>query len=405
VAPAPAPATATAETFIADSAKATPDALMAILPMPPSRAPKAPAPVAPEAPPPAAPTAAPAPAPTTAAATPSPETTAAPATPPEDPENFTVPKNYRLHARDPKEAMMLLLIRQGKAAPDAYKEAYGSEAAPAVATPATPAAASTQPTPAVEPESPLKALDSQITTLGTEVADLQTQIDAAKAEEDFKTAIDLVQQQGRKERLLEETKARREGYRNHLEQRQVDEATENYRQAQAESAQAVIEKFPQLADLNGEGRAAFNLMNKQLRADPRWASVFDSPQWPEVVARRVAEEQGWFGTRQAPAAPAAPQAPAAPTATATPRPPMSTPANPLAPQQPAQAPSAATRATAAEVISPAASSSGATFTPSADTFQRDLESMPAAQRRDALFQLLGHAPIDPRLARLAGKRG
>lgn len=390
VAPAPV---ANADTFLTDSDKVTPDALLNILPMPPSRAPQAPAAAAPAAPvQPAAPTQ-----PATPAAT-APVVTDPNATQPaQQEENIELPKNYRLHARDAKEAMMLLLIKQGKSAPEAYSEIYGTQK-PETTTATTTTA---QPeVPAAQPENPLVRYDSTITTLSTEIADLQTQIDKAKADGELATAIDLVQQQGRKERLLEQNKQERGALKFRLEQQQVEAQSEQYRQAQAESARTAIEKYPQLADPKGEARAAFNLLNKQLRSDPRWAPVFDSPEWPSILAQRVAEQQGWNATPKVQTAAPAQQPPAQPTNTVP-----ST--NPLAPQPVVQPNPAAVRATAAEVLTPASTPNGGspTIQPSPDSFDRDLGAVPAHERLAALYDVMNHAPIPEKLRMMAGRKG
>lgn len=370
-----------AETFARDagSAGVLPDALAALMP----------APATPENAKPAASVTAPVPAPAAPAAVESPPAAAAPPVevPAAESDEFKLAKNWRLAAKNEKEALVFQAIREGKDPREAVRLVYGDEpaAAPATAAPAAPVA------PAVNP---VAEMDTAITGLQTEITELQTQIDKATTDGETATAIKLVQEQGRKERLLERTQDQRQSTLDQHQQHQVDQQVDHYARLQADSARSAIKGYAELVDKDGAGRAAFNLANKELREDPAWKPIFDSPNWPMVVANHIAQRDGWRRQSAPPAPPAASTPAPAPAAL----PPVN-PVNPLAPPAPQPA---ANRVTAAEVISPAAAASTSAPTATADTFWKDADTKGVTP--SDLLDLMAHAPIDPKLMKLAGRR-
>lgn len=379
-APAPAPA-ATRQTFEGDIGTVAPDALIDLMPAwappkiaakgfsPPkpaaSPAPAAPAPVA-------APAAEPAPAPA-AAATPAPD---APAAAPEP------AKNWRIRAKDAQEALVFELTKNGATLPEAYEQVYGKTA---TAEPA-PAAAPTPSPSAPEPD-PVQVADQQITSLAAQVADLETQIDAAAESGDTKTALKLTRQQADLKISLDRTRSSRETAAQQIHDQRVNAAVENHRALEQQSITEMYEVYPDLADKKGGQRAAFNAKVQALQKDPAFGPKFREvlPGWPLMVARMVDAEQGWNRT----VAPVAP-APDAPTMT-----PAAAPV--LTPQPSAATPSQVPppRASAAALISPSDSPGGTAPTLDAKSFWRDSDNTDPS----VLIGLMAHAPIDPKLLR------
>lgn len=383
---APAPEAASRETFERDIGTNHPDALVDLMPAwtppriaakgftPPKAAAPAPTPVpVVEVPtPPAAPT-------------PAVEPVAAPSAAPEP--GAELPKNWRVQAKDAKEALMLALMRNnGATAQEAYAEVYGTESAAPAAAPAP------TPSPSAPEPDPVQVADQQITSLATQVADLETQIDAAAESGDTKTALKLTRQQADLKISLDRTRASREATAQQIHDQRVNAAVENHRALEQQSITEAMTAYPDLADKTGEKRAAFNAKVQALMKDPSFGPRFREqlPGWPLMVARLTDVEQGWSRTPVAPVAPV-PAASAAPTMTTPAAAPVLTPQP--SPAAPSQVPPP--RASAAALISPSESHGGTAPTLDAKSFWKDSDQTDPA----VLIELMGRAPVDPRLLR------
>lgn len=377
---APAPASVTPETFVRDAAAAEPKSLNELLRHDPRAKVAAPTgALVPATPPPAA---APPPPATPPPATPPPATPpVAAAVPPAIPPASAPPadvqeadaakalelaKNWRLQARDLKEAQFFSLIRQGKSPQEATAEVYGTAPAPAAAP-----AAATPPRVEAPPAPNTAEIDAQITAAETALNTLATQVETALDKEaDTKTALKLKDQQLEKRLELERLRTQREGIIANAEQSAIDARVSKYQQARAESQRLATEAFPSLAVETSPERALFNQRCDKLRGDPDRAAIFQSPDWPQIVASQLAVEQGWVkatpgGTRQPPAA-------AAPPAAIPPPPPASS-----------------TRATAAEVITPGDPAAGTSFVPTLENLR---EAAGKADPKDLNKLLAGQTP-------------
>ncbi len=369
-APAPqAQPPVTPESLKAAMQDASPDILNAFL-RNPSKATEAPPPAAPPppvVPPPAAtppPEAPPAAVPTPA--TPPPE---APPPTPDTPE-VTDPaqalahaQNWRVKAKDFKDAQVFSLMHQGKTLSEAYKEVYGTEAPAATPPVAAPVPAAPTP-PAVTAE-----FDSRITALQQEVTALAERETAALKEADHATAITIQHDRLSKEFEITLLKRDRESTIRQAEDSRQAEEVEAYRQVRAKTIKNLTDRYPFLKDETGPERAAFNNRVTELRKDPKWIPFFDAnPEWPLTVGATLAVERGWKAAEAGSAPPPPAPRPGAPPA--VPPPPSPT----------------AARATAATLMSAAEAAPGATFTPTPD----GLKALVAQLDPKDVNELLGH---------------
>lgn len=359
--PAPVPPVADASTFERDVGTLAPDVLGRLMP--------APKPLVRRGAPPAA---APVPEPTPPAAA---EVPAAPPTAPEVPVSPEPAKNWRLQAQDAKDALYMQLRKNGASHMEAHGEVYGEPAAaPAAAQPIS------EPVPQADP---VAGIETQITTLAQEVAELNTQSDKAAEDGDTKTALTLNRKANEKTIALERAKDQREAIRRESEDRQVFTAVEQHRQLEQRSLDQTFELYPELEMKTSEQRAQFNLKVREMEADPAYGPKFRErvPGWPLMVARMTDAEKGW---KKAPTAPP-PVAPAPVPAPKT----MSNPP-PLVPAPLTVPP---VRATAAEVITAGNNPGGTSVTLDAKSFWKDSQNTDP----DVLIKLMSRAPIDPRL--------
>lgn len=381
-APAAAPEKLNAATFIRDSDKVTPDVLSAMSPKwtPPKMFQRVSTEAAPA---PAAEIAAPVPAPTP----PAPEPAAVapvepPATPtPEPVADPKLAKNWRMQAEDAKEALVYQLRKSGVSLQEAVAEVYGAPPAAAPVAPATPISAP-------EPQAdPVAKADQQITSLASQVAELEAQIDE-KSAEDPKAAMQLMRKQADLKIALSKAQDQRESIAQQIEDRKVNTAVEEHRQIEGRAKTEMFDAYPQLADPKSEERAAFNIKVAQMKKDPAFGPSFmtNIPGWPIMVARMLDAEKGW--SRAVTPPPAAPAPVAAPVTMTQP--------NPLAPKTVVAPPLASpVRATSAELLSSSNSPGAATPALDAKTFWKDSANVTP----DQLIKLYAHAPIDPRLVR------
>jgi len=359
--------------FIQDSTDVPPDTLANMVPMPPAKgsprladlarpAPTAPAPAAPAVPP-----AEPAP---EAAVTPVPEVPAAPTPEPskETPEDFT--KNWRLTAKNAKQARVLELLKKGVDPQEAVKEVYGE--AKAEAAPAQPISEPVQ-----QPD-PVAEADSHINALAQKIAELDAQIEKVSDEGDNKTAIKLLDRKAELRLAQERAKDNRELIRQDIEASKARSIAAKLDDQVRSSMDQMFEAYPKLTEKNSAERAQFNLKVRELETINGKDFRDKNPGWPMMVARIVDAEQGWSRSPQPPAAPA-------PVA----NPIMNQPAK----VAPAPIPAPPVRATAAAVITPSTNPGGATPPVDKYSFIQDTKDV----LPDALLWLADKVPVDPRL--------
>lgn len=274
-------------------------------------------------------------------------------------------KNWRVEAKDAKDAQFLLLKKQGKTTQEAYAEVYGTASAPASAPAAEPVRSEAPPAPNTAD------IDARITAAETALSTLAGQITTALDKEaDTKTAFTLKDQQLEKRLELEKLRGERAAIVSQAEAAAVDARVAKYQAARVANTTRASEAFPALAVVTSPERALFNQRVEQLRGDADRSAIFNSPDWPWAIAAQLAVEHGWVKAVPGASPPAAAAAPAAPV------PPAAAPA----------------RATAAELITPG--------DPGASSFVPTLESLRAdANLADpkVLNQLL--AGPTPKIAR------
>jgi len=270
----------------------------------------------------------------------------APVVPPVEGEgDLTFTKNWRLEASDAKDALFLLLKKQGKTTQEAYAEVYGTASAPAAAPAAEPVRGEAPPAPNTAD------IDAKITAAETALTTLAGQITTALDKEaDTKTAFNLKDQQLEKRLELEKLRGERAAIVSQAEAAVVDARVAKYQTARIANTTRASEAFPALAVQTSPERALFNQRVEQLRGDAERSAIFNSPDWPWAIAAQLAVEHGW--TKAAPGA--RPPAAAAP---------------PAAPAPPAPAPA---RATAAELITPGAAGAPS-FVPTLDSLRADAD--------------------------------
>lgn len=234
------------------------------------------------------------------------EEPAAPAIQPKASLPEGTPRNYRVAAKDPVEALALQLrVRNpDMSLGDAWTRAQ-TELGVAPAPAAAPAAAPEPPAPA---ENPLATLDARLAAIDTESSGLDPIIDAAEIRRlDLEARQLLVQRQD----LVAEVRVQEA-----LAARQQEAQTANeVDTAIAEAMAAAKEAFPQLADPQSEFSAAYAAAHEQMVAadDP----LLGTPDYEVRLAKMVAGDLFAQG-KLAPAAtsPGAQPTPGSPSPTA-----------------------------------------------------------------------------------------
>lgn len=149
--------------------------------------------------------------------------------------------------------------------------------------PTTPAPAT--PTEGKPPEGEVKAEESKLTELQTEVAELEKE--AKDAAEDLDTAKAFELQSQIMEKKMALLRLENEEQRK-AEQLQASHY-ETYRRKAVESRDRAIQRYPVLADEDGVERKLFDQFIKERQADPDYVAVFDSPKWVELMANEFAQ--------------------------------------------------------------------------------------------------------------------
>jgi hypothetical protein len=265
-----------------------------------------PAPAEPTPPAPPAPAAPAAPEPTPPAPTPPAEPTPAPAEPHH--EEGKLPDRFRLTDEDDRK--ILLLAKQlDVSVPEAVRIYEESKKKPGESTPAPAPSADPAKPPPPPPE--VVSIDTQLQAIDAEI----TQLTAArlKAHEDiepekvFEISDQIAEAKARKTQLTAQRQAALD--------RQTRQAQQTFETQVSESANRVYEQFPELADVDGANRLAFEGHIQRASLDPEKAKVFQHPDWPERLVKDFAAKTGLKakGKNSSPASPAAPAPAPAPT--------------------------------------------------------------------------------------------
>lgn len=183
---------------------------------------------------------------------------------------------------------------------DASRVIYGQtqESAPQV----QPQAEATQP-------DPFSGYDAAEAKLADHIANLELEVSKAADELETGKALEL-------QRAIMKSELRLQSIRDQ-KQRQVEKHNEviqtTQRSKALESRDKAIEAYPELGDKEGMYRKEFDNFVSEASNDPDYSSIFQSPNWCEVMAHTFARQKN-YQPQQAPQAPK-PQAPAVGTQT------------------------------------------------------------------------------------------
>tara|TARA_Y100001968_G_scaffold333105_1_gene394150 strand:- start:986 stop:1981 length:996 start_codon:yes stop_codon:yes gene_type:complete len=128
--------------------------------------------------------------------------------------------------------------------------------------------------------------DGQVSELQGQITELEEKV--AKAAEELETteALRLQREIMRKELEMQSLTTRRE----REEEAKQQYAYNTHQEKTVESRDRVYERFPELQDKNHIARKQFDEYVRVAHSDPDYASVFESPKWPELLANEFASQ-------------------------------------------------------------------------------------------------------------------
>jgi len=137
--------------------------------------------------------------------------------------------------------------------------------------------------------------DQRVSALQQEIAELETKVTEATDNLETGEALSLQREIMRKEIEAQAIKNHKLTYQRELKRAEEDA----YRSKAVESRDKVYETFPELQDENSVPRRQFDDFVERAQNDPDYAVIFDSPKWPEIMAREFAGISG-LGQQQQP---------------------------------------------------------------------------------------------------------
>jgi hypothetical protein len=130
--------------------------------------------------------------------------------------------------------------------------------------------------------------DGEVSALQAEISELEGKVTQAAEDLETTEALNLQREIMRKELVLQTVRGRRE--------REVEAsqryAQESHQNKAIQSRDRVYERFPELQDKNNVSRKQFDDYVSRAQNDPDYASVFESPKWPELLANEFASIGG-----------------------------------------------------------------------------------------------------------------
>ena len=130
--------------------------------------------------------------------------------------------------------------------------------------------------------------DAYIASTRSEIHDLERQVDEAADNLETSEALTLQRSVMRKEMDLKEYTSNRD----RADETRRQGEFETHRQKAVESRDRVYEAYPELSDANSVERKQFDNYVSNVQNNPDYASVFQSPKWPELMAREYASSNG-----------------------------------------------------------------------------------------------------------------
>jgi hypothetical protein len=135
---------------------------------------------------------------------------------------------------------------------------------------------------------PFEGYYAESDRLGQEIATLEAQVEEAADNLDTSEALKFQREITRREIQLETLKNRQE-----MAQERQNEQAHTYHQNKAvESRDLAYQSYPELTDTTGVYRKEFDDYVAQAQKDADFASVFQSPRWPEIIAHDFAAKKG-----------------------------------------------------------------------------------------------------------------
>ena len=132
--------------------------------------------------------------------------------------------------------------------------------------------------------------------LSQEITQLETEVVKAADELETSKALELQRQIMKRELELQGVKGRRE---REVERQQLD--IENTQRSKAmESRDKAIEVYPELGDKSSVYRKEFDDFISQTSRNPDYNSIFESPNWCELMAHTFASQKGYQQPQPAP---------------------------------------------------------------------------------------------------------
>ena len=204
----------------------------------------------------------------------------------------------RIRPRTPEDQQVIDLYRSegfNGGFNDAARIIYGTEA---------PTTSYTQPsTEQQQQPSFSEQADKRVSSIQQEIVELETKVNEATENLETGEALALQRQIMKKEMEAQDVRTRKAS---HLRERQRSEE-DAYRSKAVESRDNVYAAYPQLSEENSVPRRQFDDFVASAQNDPDYAAIFDSPKWPEIMAREFAGVTGMGQAAQAQAPQQMPQ--------------------------------------------------------------------------------------------------
>lgn len=147
----------------------------------------------------------------------------------------------------------------------------------------------------VQPEAPQpkqpsysEQIDRFVSKANAEISELNQKVKEAAEGMDTVVALDLQQQIMQKQLNIQKAESRKEQY----EQRVRSEVESTRRNRSAESRDVAISEYPQLDNPEDPYRKEFDYFVNAAQSNPDYAPIFNSPIWPELLAREFGMMKG-----------------------------------------------------------------------------------------------------------------
>jgi hypothetical protein len=203
----------------------------------------------------------------------------------------------RIRPRTPEDQQVIDLYRSegfDGGFDDAARIIYGAEAKPSYTQPTT----EQRQQPSFSDQA-----DKRVSSIQQEIVELEAKVNEATENLETGEALALQRQIMKKEMEAQDVRTRKASYQRELQRSEEDA----YRHKAVESRDNVYVAFPQLAEENSVPRRQFDDFVASAQNDPDYAVIFDSPKWPEIMAREFAGVTGMGQVAQAQAPQQMPQ--------------------------------------------------------------------------------------------------